>query len=256
MIENFTLQQNYIHVYKKENPWFTQKMKSCMPQTSFPASEKLTFLWHPDSRGCVHVWYPNRHQHTQSVCVRLHSSRWKHVSTILSSAFTSAAWVKIDVITLSKVEVSAALGETKERPGETKWEGCTVFFYRLAVDGTPGVFIPRRWLISAACKSTWQVFTGAVNPTDSIHLANCSDAASLSRKDQTLAVCSPRSFVLSSWWKAKFTLCYVEMKGVMKPPWQSDYSCKHVCASLFAAHSSNAICRRKICCAGGLCYVL
>lgn len=127
-------------------------------------------------------------------------------------------------------------GKRKRRPGEMKWEGWMGFFYRLAADGTPGVFIPRRRLISAACKSTWQVFTGAVNPADSIHFANCSDAASLSRKDQTLAVLLPRSFVLSSWWKAKFTLCNMEMKGVMKPPWQSDYSCKHVCASLFAAH--------------------
>lgn len=31
-------------------------------------------------------------------------------------------------------------------------------------------------------------------------------------------------------------LSYVEMKGVMQPPWQSDYSSKHVCGSLFAAH--------------------
>lgn len=60
----------------------------------------------------------------------------------------------------------------------------------LAADGTPGVFIPRRRLISGACKSTWQLFTGAVNPADSIHFANCSDAASLRGEDQT-----PRSIL-------------------------------------------------------------
>lgn len=80
-------------------------------------------------------------------------------------------------------------GKTKERPGERRWEGWTVSFDWLAADGTP--FIPRRRLISGACKSTWQVFTGAVNPADSIHFANCSDAASLCGEDQTLAPFSP-----------------------------------------------------------------
>lgn len=81
--------------------------------------------------------------------------------------------------------------KTKERPGE-EGEGWTVSFDWLAADGTPGVFISRRRLISGACKSTWQVFTGAVNPADSIHFANCSDAASLCGEDQTLALFSPR----------------------------------------------------------------
>lgn len=36
--------------------------------------------------------------------------------------------------------------------------------------------------------------------------------------------------------KPNSALSNVEMKGVMQPPWQSDYSCKHVCGSLFAAH--------------------
>ena len=61
------------------------------------------------------------------------------------------------------------------------------FFDWLAADGTAGVFIPRHWLISGACKSTWQLFTGAVNPADSIHFANCWAAASLHGEDQTLA---------------------------------------------------------------------
>lgn len=82
-------------------------------------------------------------------------------------------------------------GETKGRPGGRRREGWTVSFDWLAADGTPGVFIPRRRLISGACKSTWQVFTGAVNPADSIHFANCSDAASLGGEDQTLAPFSP-----------------------------------------------------------------
>lgn len=82
-------------------------------------------------------------------------------------------------------------GETKERTGARRWEGWTVSFDRLAADGTPGVCIPCRRLISGACKSTWQVFTGAVNPADSIHFTNCSDAAALRGEDQTLAPFSP-----------------------------------------------------------------
>lgn len=146
----------------------------------FPDSES------PASPARVYSPLISKQASTHTVCLFwLHSSSWKRVSTILPSAFTSAARVKTDVITLSKVEVSAALGETKERPGERRWEGLMVFFDWLAADGTPGVFIPHRQLISGACKSTWQVFTGAVNPADSIHFANCSDTNSLRREDQT-----------------------------------------------------------------------
>lgn len=42
------------------------------------------------------------------------------------------------------------------------------------------------------------------------------------------------------------------MKGVMQPPWQSDYSSKHVCGSLFAAQwvFLTGIYKGEICCAG------
>lgn len=132
--------------------------------------------------------------------------------------------------------VCSSGGKRKRDQERGGGRGCMDSFDWLAADGALGVFIPRRRLISGACKSTWQVFTGAVNPTDSIHFANCSDAASLRREDQTFAPFSVCQFVLSSWWKAESTLSNVEMKGVAQPPWQSDYSSKRVCGFLYAAH--------------------
>lgn len=174
----------------------TTKKVIWQTETVFQASKKPTFPWYKVSTwqaGCVHLWYPNRHQHTQSACFWLHSSAWKRVSTILQSASTSAAESRLMLLPYQRWRCLQLWGEkTKESPGEGRWEGWTVSFDWLAADGTPAVFIPRRQLISRACKSTWQVFTGAVNPADSIHFANCSDAAPLCGEDQTFVPFSPR----------------------------------------------------------------
>lgn len=151
-------------------------------------------------RGCVHIWYPNRHQH-----------RHTHIHTHKSACFPDCIHQPESVSPPSCSQLSPLQTESrlmlhyqrwrclaeKESPGEKGGggegrEGWTVSFDWLAADGTPGVFIPRRQLISGACKSAWQVFTGAVNPADSIHFANCSDAASLRGEDQTFAPFSPR----------------------------------------------------------------
>lgn len=58
-----------------------------------------------------------------------------------------------DVITLSKVEVSAALG-LQRQAGVHQTGGVGAPFDGLAAGGTPGVFTHHQQLIRRACKST------------------------------------------------------------------------------------------------------